>query len=450
MKTRILIFTVVLIIWCLVTPVRSCLNVISTTRISYAAKEVHISYPYAYVRCNGSQEIILMNISNPAEPYFVTSIKIENGAADCFYVEDNRVYVETKGILYIVDFSNIYNPSIIGSTEVTSDAKDIYVYGSFAYVLSRTNLIVVDISQPATPSIVSSLALFENASQLLIHNSVLYVTDKDFGLYALNMNNPISPNIISAASTNDSAVDLYAHGSFIYVADEQGGLQIFDISNPQVLTKVSALGFPEDVRAVFVTQQKAFLAWSDNSYDGGVYVVDVSNPQKPQFLRDLQLGGCGYDIQGYSNVLYFVGWDGSFSTLDYSQCQTYPSEPSFSWLSLPGTLCQVASGDFNADGKSDLAGVTASGQIFYTLNYSTWQQIPGSLAQITACDLNGDGKDDLAGVTYSGQIFYSTDLQNFKNIPGTLSQLSCGDFDGDGLDELVGLTSSGQIFYHLD
>ena len=39
-------------------------------------------------------------------------------------------------------------------------------------------------------------------------------------------------------------------------------------------------------------------------------------------------------------------------------------------------------GDFNNDGRDDLAGLTDAGRIYYTLNRNTWVNIPGQLYRL--------------------------------------------------------------------
>ncbi len=97
--------------------------------------------------------------------------------------------------------------------------------------------------------------------------------------------------------------------------------------------------------------------------------------------------------------------------------------------------------DLDGDGKADLAGLTGTGQIFYSTDRATWTNIPGQFAQLVVGDVNGDGRADLAGRTGAGQIFYSTNLSSWTNIPGALAQLVAGDFNGDGKADLAGLTA---------
>ena len=81
----------------------------------------------------------------------------------------------------------------------------------------------------------------------------------------------------------------------------------------------------------------------------------------------------------------------------------------------------------NNGGDVRLAGLTASGQIYYTANLTTWTQIPGGLVQLQIGDLNGDGQGDLAGLAGNGSIWYTTNRNNWTNIPGQLNRLAGSD-----------------------
>jgi hypothetical protein len=80
-------------------------------------------------------------------------------------------------------------------------------------------------------------------------------------------------------------------------------------------------------------------------------------------------------------------------------------------------------GDFNGDGKSDLARITSTGSVSYTTDLLTWVKIPGSASQLVVGDFNGDGKSDLARITSTGSVSYTTDLQTWIKIPGVFSKL---------------------------
>ena len=117
------------------------------------------------------------------------------------------------------------------------------------------------------------------------------------------------------------------------------------------------------------------------------------------------------------------------------------------WTNIPGQLAQLQVGDLNDDGMTDLIGRTGADQLFYTTNLSTWTPIPGGLRQIVVGDFNGDGQDEVAGLASNGSIWYTTNLITWTQVPGALAQLRVGDLNGDGKADLVGLASNGSIWY---
>jgi hypothetical protein len=85
-------------------------------------------------------------------------------------------------------------------------------------------------------------------------------------------------------------------------------------------------------------------------------------------------------------------------------------------------------GDFNGDGKADLAGLNSNGAIYYSTNLTTWYNIPGALSRLVTGDFNGDGKADLAGLNSKGASYYTTNCSVWTPISGQLYGL-VGDID---------------------
>lgn len=122
----------------------------------------------------------------------------------------------------------------------------------------------------------------------------------------------------------------------------------------------------------------------------------------------------------------------------------------------------VFAGDFNGDGYDDLA--SANGGVAY-MKYGSasldsegarWGTVTVSInpswggADFTfAGDFNGDGKDDIASA-YNGSVYmkFGTALGNFTSATWTVSNQwgngaysFSGDFNGDGLDDIASITS---------
>jgi hypothetical protein len=149
----------------------------------------------------------------------------------------------------------------------------------------------------------------------------------------------------------------------------------------------------------------------------------------------------------YPNTHYYVR---AYAT--NSAGTAYGNQQEFTtatWIQIPGNLSSLVAGDFNNNGIDDLAGLNASGAVYYSTNLSTWTAIPGAMtfSSLVVGDFNNDGKDDIAGLTTTGSIYMTTNLSTWTSIPGTMASLVVGDFDNNGYDDLAGVNASGAIYY---
>jgi len=130
------------------------------------------------------------------------------------------------------------------------------------------------------------------------------------------------------------------------------------------------------------------------------------------------------------------------------------------------TFSELVTGDFNGDGRLDIAGRnSANGQVLVALasgnqfvtSATAWTTLPfaSTMRDLFVGDFNGDGKDDIVGRNAQGQLLVAqstgTKFTNvvYETLPTDLRALTnvkVGDFNGDGRDDLVGFnTATGQV-----
>jgi hypothetical protein len=157
---------------------------------------------------------------------------------------------------------------------------------------------------------------------------------------------------------------------------------------------------------------------------------------------------------------------------------------------LPAGIAAVFTGDFNGDGKTDLAQFTTDGRWLVSLNtsvtggattysppvlWATWSSA-NNWRQLFVGDFNGDGKTDVAGLSMSGDWFVGLSLGMSPRvihlgppsgpdftIPGGFVtgapwanfgtgssnvwiKLFVADFNGDGKDDIAGFGFNGKWF----
>jgi len=133
-----------------------------------------------------------------------------------------------------------------------------------------------------------------------------------------------------------------------------------------------------------------------------------------------------------------------------------------------GHIGGMASGDFNSDGRPDLAlanqddgtldilaNTTAGGAAAVSLKPVARLSHVGTPNKPVVCDLNNDGRPDLAAATGDtnrasvylnttapGSRSFSFERSDIDSLPfGWMAQLACADIDGDGRLDLAGANS---------
>lgn len=128
----------------------------------------------------------------------------------------------------------------------------------------------------------------------------------------------------------------------------------------------------------------------------------------------------------------------------------------------------VSKGDFNNDGRTDVVGRTSGGQWWVGLNngtgfvnslFGTWSDsaVATLWRDVRVGDFNNDGRDDVAGRTSTGQwwvglsngsAFNTTPWAGWTEAIGW-RDVSVGDFDNDGRSDIAGRSITGQWWVGL-
>ncbi|GAG19595.1 unnamed protein product, partial [marine sediment metagenome] len=125
---------------------------------------VYVSGKYAYVVGQESDNLVIVDISDPSNPTTAGNWKPGTGimnTATSVYISGRYAYVAGGGSsnLAIVDISDPTNPTTIGNwtpndPNIMDGARSVYISGKYAYVAGggSDNLVIVDISNPTNPT----------------------------------------------------------------------------------------------------------------------------------------------------------------------------------------------------------------------------------------------------------------------------------------------------------
>jgi hypothetical protein len=183
---------------------------------------------------------------------------------------------------------------------------------------------------------------------------------------------------------------------------------------------------------------------ADQSFGDGITVGDFNGDGRPDFAT-------ASGVFGYGKLVHLQREDGGWDDVELDV--------------RPGIFVgAVAAGDFDRDGRSDLAvgyvayelGVWRQGiDIFYSRAGGKWERRTliaregkDNVTSLGVGDLDGDGKLDLVALTSGGEIwvflgdgkgFFTREVPGIPPYPGGCwgYHVQLADLDGDGKDELV-------------
>jgi len=295
------------------------------------AQALVVAGNYAYVAAH-SGGLHIIDFSDVSNPKRVGGYDKGGFYARAVAVSSHYAYVvgflwdgppqAVSQVLQIIDISNRANPILVARYNVSGYAAAVAVSGNYAYVAggiwdnaSQTNsdgLQIVDISDPVNPHRIAGHDTSGSASGVSVLNNYAYVSDSGFGLRVIDISDPTNPRRAGARSMIGQPWAVHVSGNYAYVAAwghwdsvrrvyVGGGLQVIDISNPENPQWVGEYepGLMETY-GVNVSGNYAYLAglryWDSGTQafqGGGLQIIDISNPANPQRAGEYQPSGNG-------------------------------------------------------------------------------------------------------------------------------------------------------------
>ena len=292
--------------------------------------------------------IYVTDVTDPQNPVILSEIRTRSLVDDCTYDPVNkRLYVCAyfSGI-EIWDLSDLQNPVRMSRIPTEPYPRSGVAYiGNYIFFTTNNNLFSYDITDPYNPTLADELFI-TNALilQMYLKGNIIYIASETQGLKLFNVSDPLNLQLIHAYSfATGSEFDI--SGNYLYAVNSTGLFLILDISdslNVNVKSSLNLGGYPWDIAAF---NNKAYVAKVGT--DGGLQVIDVSDPSSPT-PDTLYPGGYKY-MTGMGNYVYLT-LDSDFSILDISNPLSIQY---ISGIKLPGFVEDVSvSGNYLYTGSN--------------------------------------------------------------------------------------------------
>ena len=309
------------------------------------ARDVAYQNNYAYVADGDSNEIYILDVSDPSTPTLVT---IYQAAGDASLVDvENGVMVIANSnlLLEFVDVSDPTNPIQIETRLGQIRYLDLVIRDGYAYLTSYafSRCLIYDIQDPQNIQFVSSIPDVGLGSSLSLLGDRLYLADYD--LKIIDVADPTNATLISEFEILNINFDVVAaftgndNRSYLFTAGSSN-IYIFDCTDPHQLTILyQKTDAPTPDRAL-VIGTTAYLA-ADGSQS--IQVMDFSDPTNPFLLAEHHARGYphnfDFDDQGR---MYIAANTGGLQIIDPNQHAT-SAELSYYYLdSLTRHIVDIA------------------------------------------------------------------------------------------------------------
>jgi hypothetical protein len=249
--------------------------------------------------------------------------------------------------LLVMDLSNPASPAVAGSLNFGSVAMGgLKAVGSLVYAaLGSAGLKIIDVSTPQRPYVLSTVMPSGGASTIAVAGNYAYVGTSST-IVVVDVSSPSAPRLLGSVATTPSVL---AAGNGRVYALSGTQVVIIDVSNPnapQILGSTTNYGAPAfDI--IGTTLFLASPATSHSQANGGVWVVDVTDPTQPHLIEQVIVPGTTRTITAKNGLVYAGD---SASTLDIingtigapplptptlASTQPPAPTPTFTWTPLP-------------------------------------------------------------------------------------------------------------------
>jgi len=278
--------------------------------INASKLEVNGNYAYVveYYPPNTNCNINVINVTDPNNPFEVSSIPFTALVQDLVYYNGYLFVADYTSGLKIIDVSDPQNPFEASNLSLPK-VEDVFIKDNYAYICASDwppegGLYIYDITNPVSPVEKGYYGTPGFSSfDVEVAGSYAYVNDgEDIWLFYLDDFNPV---FYDQYRLPDFISDIYADGKYIYISNFKAGLSIYKnnlIENPPLSNwEFQTSGITEDIWAVDFTSLTN--GWAAANYGILLHTTDGGDN-----WQTMQVGASADNFRDLDFVNENTGW----------------------------------------------------------------------------------------------------------------------------------------------
>lgn len=258
---------------------------------------IKIKGNYAYLLADESY-LLIIDISYLSNPMFVKQYNLLYG--NNIAVKDNLLYIayghcmenRCSGGFIILDVSDINSINERYNYKTNYKIFDITIKDTTAYLSVQDSILVFNIKNPDLPKKAAQFATGASSSSLCIKDNILYAVYPVTGMSVFNIDDQYNLKLIGQLDVSGSKAKL--DNDHLFIVHKNGSdiddinVAIVDVSSPDSPSKISEINMGDFGFSKSLDYSNNYLYVSHSS--SGLYVLDVSDAGNPKEITRYKTG----------------------------------------------------------------------------------------------------------------------------------------------------------------
>lgn len=251
----------------------------------------------------------ILDISDPAAPHEVGTCPLPGGHGDVVLGPQHAYVADSYLGVRVFDISDPTAPAAVGLVTIGPRILDLDLDGQTLYAAGDgLGLHVIDVSDPTQPVHTGMIDVLGNICGVKARGDHLYLAAGRRGLRILNTGGEEIVEVGDAPLDFDTPYgtwceDVALVGDRAFVTLSGHGLGVVDIGDPTAPEEIVDCELTGRTRSVSVRDGTAYAG----CWNGGLQLVDVSDPQAPVPIAGHELLGMPMDVRAQDDLVYLAG-----------------------------------------------------------------------------------------------------------------------------------------------